>query len=559
MARLRGRPLRHRLLLDRRPRAAPEPRPPVAGPLEPRRRPALQRLPLGRQASLERAVHEQVPRRPRRADRCRHRASTARSTGASPARSATASTTARTCASSGGRAAPAGLRARAGGLAAAERTQGRGLREVPHANRTRAARRRSSVSRRRARPATRTRTPDASATRARRCHDDVKWGNLKLDGFDHGKARYPLKGAHIKTPCAKCHAGQPPKYAPLPFANCTDCHKDAHNGKLGTTCTSCHVEDAWSKVTVTHQAHPGVSLANGHAPVACATCHDKGNKAAPSKGRRAPRAIRPFTRPRSATNCATCHATIKWMGLPAEHRSERARTHRLSARRASTSTPRARAVTSRSWHATLATGSSSSVSASIVTRTQHKGEFASAKQGECAPCHATAGSARRSSGPPRIRRRSSRSTARTSSVACVGCHTDPRPRVSLHVSKQACADCHQNPHGRPVRGGDEGGGCAQCHITASWGRAKFDHSTWPLTGVHATAQCESCHHPTPEDRKQGKGASYRGVPRTCGGCHDDIHVAQFRSQARSSSATSVTRPRRSRSRRSITPRSPAIR
>ena len=63
---------------------------------------------------------------------------------------------------------PASIRSRAGGLAAPERAQGRGLREVPHASRTRAARRRTSVSRRRARPATRTRTPDASGTPARR-------------------------------------------------------------------------------------------------------------------------------------------------------------------------------------------------------------------------------------------------------------------------------------------------------------------------------------------------------------------------------------------------------
>ena len=35
----------------------------------------------------------------------------------------------------------------------------------------------------------------------------------------------------------------------------------------------------------------------------------------------------------------------------------------------------------------------------------------------------------------------------------------------------------------------------------------------------------------PRIRSRGQGASYRGVPRNCGGCHDDIHVGQFRSKA----------------------------
>jgi hypothetical protein len=72
------------------------------------------------------------------------------------------------------------------------------------------------------------------------------------------------------------------------------------------------------------------------------------------------------------------------------------------------------------------------------------------------------------------------------------------------------------------------GGCAHCHEPNGWNLPKIDHSTWPLTGAHATAQCDSCHHPTTEDRKAGKGASYRGLPRNCGGCHDDAHLGQFR-------------------------------
>jgi hypothetical protein len=46
--------------------------------------------------------------------------------------------------------------------------------------------------------------------------------------------------------------------------------------------------------------------------------------------------------------------------------------------------------------------------------------------------------------------------------------------------------------------------------------------------VHETTPCESCHSPTEADRRSGSGASYRGVPRACDGCHEDVHAGQFR-------------------------------
>jgi hypothetical protein len=56
---------------------------------------------------------------------------------------------------------------------------------------------------------------------------------------------------------------------------------------------------------------------------------------------------------------------------------------------------------------------------------------------------------------------------------------------------------------------------------------KIDHKIWPLTGAHAQAACDRCHSPTAEDRKAGKGGSYKNVPRECNGCHADAHAGQF--------------------------------
>ena len=149
------------------------------------------------------------------------------------------------------------------------------------------------------------------------CHDEVAWSNLRLQAFDHDLAQFPLRGAHATVPCAKCHF-DPPKYVGLKFALCGDCHKDPHSGKLGTACTECHDETRWKPVSFAHTGakHPGVSLAGGHATVACRACHDRGNLVSPSKGSECVSCHRPVHDAPFGRACATCHVSIEWLGLP---------------------------------------------------------------------------------------------------------------------------------------------------------------------------------------------------------------------------------------------------
>ena len=100
-------------------------------------------------------------------------------------------------------------------------------------------------------------------------------------------------------------------------------------------------------------------------------------------------------------------------------------------------------------------------------------------------------------------------------------------RVQWHLAQRACADCHENPHGDQFAREMAEGGCAHCHSPNAWNLPTVDHSTWPLTGAHAEAQCAACHNTA---SGQGK-AAYRGVPRACEGCHDDPHAGQFRLEA----------------------------
>lgn len=358
------------------------------------------------------------------------------------------------------------------------------------------------------------------------CHDDVSWKRVKLDAFDHDLARFALRGAHQKVACAKCHH-EPPKWVGIAFGNCTDCHKDPHAGKLGPTCTGCHDEARWRPARFKAGGHPGVSLANGHASVACRTCHDKGNLVAPSRGRECASCHKPVHKAPFGRGCASCHGSIQWLGLPRSiGLSAHSRTaFSLTGKHEATSCAGCHrpALPRDQRYRRLAFGRCID-----CHEDKHRGEFAKAQAGECKPCHTTDGFRPTLFGIPAHAQTKFPLVGKHAAAACSACHTAPKPRLDLRVSKQACADCHANPHGDQFAAEMRQGGCAHCHDPRGWDSPKIDHSTWPLTGAHATTRCERCHTPSDEDRKTGKGASYRGVPRSCAGCHDDLHAGQFR-------------------------------
>ena len=51
--------------------------------------------------------------------------------------------------------------------------------------------------------------------------------------------------------------------------------------------------------------------------------------------------------------------------------------------------------------------------------------------------------------------------------------------------------------------------CERCHKPTSWDGEGFVHSAWPLTGAHATADCDACH----------VSGVFLGTPRDCFACH----------------------------------------
>jgi hypothetical protein len=363
------------------------------------------------------------------------------------------------------------------------------------------------------------------------CHRDTSWAEVRLEAFDHAKTRFALAGKHAQAGCRGCH-GEPARWTGLRFGACSDCHRDPHAGKFARfACGNCHVERSWKELSGFDTRHPGLPLSEGHARVACARCHDRGNEKAPSKGTTCTSCHQPVHAARFGNDCNHCHGQIRWLGLRREvglaaHDKTRyplAGKHVEVACAACHDPRRPAAQRFRALRFDRCTACHAD---------RHAGEFAARDQGDCAACHAVEGYY-----PVRFGMALHQSTrfpleGAHQAAPCLACHPGKRPRLDLRVAKQACADCHPNPHGDQFAVEMAAGGCARCHTVADWRQAKVDHSTWPLTGAHDRTACARCHGAV-AGRGPGRSvtftaAQFRGVPRSCEGCHADSHAGQFR-------------------------------
>jgi hypothetical protein len=310
------------------------------------------------------------------------------------------------------------------------------------------------------------------------CHDEASW--KKAPGFDHRKTRYPLTGAHDSVPCAKCHTAvrpnerrSPVRYAGVPFAACSDCHTDPHHGVMRGACASCHNTANWRRLDSRAQfeatfdhSRTTFSLVGAHAKAKCAACHQP----------RAPgdtlvrlqfakdSVQQDYPRPAAAT-CVACHLDA------------------------------------------------------------HHDEFARAPGGAtCDNCHGQDGWLPTTYGIARHNRETYALTGAHLTVPCEDCHVrrEAGTMPELAIARHECADCHErgsgetkNPHGDQFAGR----GCRDCHDTAAFKIAAFDHARtrYPLDGAHRHVPCASCHKT--EMTAHGPMVRYRPLATDCRSCH----------------------------------------
>ncbi|MCZ7381467.1 MAG: NapC/NirT family cytochrome c [Candidatus Methanoperedens sp.] len=115
--------------------------------------------------------------------------------------------------------------------------------------------------------------------------------------------------------------------------------------------------------------------------------------------------------------------------------------------------------------------------------------------GNCDKCHTTAGWK-----PATFDHSKFPLTGKHQSLTCDQCH-----HGVYNGTSSVCVNCHKVPANH-VAGIVSN--CEKCHTTAGWKPATFDHSTFALTGKHASLACDQCHH-----------GSYTGTAAGCVDCH----------------------------------------
>ncbi len=111
----------------------------------------------------------------------------------------------------------------------------------------------------------------SNGTECADCHDEKRWDEPR---FDHAQdTDFPLRGRHARIECEACHTG--PRDTQTLKTECVACHRadDAHHGRYGSRCDSCHSERRWPEARFDHDGRTDFPLRGRHRDVACNTCH----------------------------------------------------------------------------------------------------------------------------------------------------------------------------------------------------------------------------------------------------------------------------------------------
>lgn len=342
------------------------------------------------------------------------------------------------------------------------------------------------------------------------CHKDHKGRAHELSppvdtrAFDHAaRTGVALAGKHLHVACASCHTkvangvANGPRWTNLqPLDRCAGCHRDAHAGKLGPSCSSCHAPAAWKPATKSIADHL-VPMTGGHTGLRCEQCHTRGAHLVETTscgdcheqkhgGTKAP--------------CKSCHTVEDWKSatfkhdfcsciLPGKHQTAPC----LACHPAFKFKP-----------------------TPFACAACHEKERKHDDLGACSRCHSALSWKTRTfdHNQPRV---GFAIAGKHLEVACENCHTK---KGAFKGAPRACESCHAVP-----RHGDFGA-CAKCHDVGGFGKPRFSHddTRFLLDGQHAAVRCESCH-------ARFKKGDFAPGPDGCALCHGDPHAGQFSKHA----------------------------
>jgi hypothetical protein len=381
------------------------------------------------------------------------------------------------------------------------------------------------------------------------CHTEEAWSPAAK--FSHARAHYTLTGKHAVVACEKCHALVPipaetptqriskkervgfyTRYSGLAYAQCSDCHRDPHDGRFGPTCNHCHDTEGFNVVKTGAFDHSKTNypLLGKHAAVACGKCHKSGRMTDPlayaiCKNCHQEAHDNQFAQRTSGGACEDCHTVQGYVPSTYGIEQHAASKYPLTGSHL--------AVPCNACHKTKETPRGRTANFTFAQTTcqtchedAHHGQLDHwVKDKGCEFCHIT-DTWHRTSFDHRLARFPLEGKHRE--ILCLKCHQVKQAETGqetlwMKPLTMDCSGCHQDIHHEQFMRADSVAtvtDCRRCHTAQGWNALTFDHrrdARFVLDGAHEKVACAKCH-----PRVEEGGASYvryRPLDMTCRDCH----------------------------------------
>ncbi len=323
------------------------------------------------------------------------------------------------------------------------------------------------------------RMPGVRAKSCNDCHAEHKGRDHELvlldaQTFDHGFTDFPLRDAHSKVACDRCHKKE--ETHAKAKSTCVECHKEAepHDGRLGKVCNSCHRENRWTDFVFDHD-RTDFKLKGKHRGVICRDCHPQEQySGVPDKCIGCHRADDKH-KGRNGEKCADCHSEAGWSLQTFDHDKDSDFPLRDGHKK----------VHCDQCHKQPGIKDKPKTACAECHRVEdrHKGRYGD----KCQDCHTAKGWGKSIFDHDKT---DFRLQGKHDKLRCDHCHTGDLYKDKLSVK---CIACHKQDDAHK---GKQGEACGECHNERGWGQAtRFDHdlSRFPLLGSHAALACEECH------------------------------------------------------------------
>lgn len=374
---------------------------------------------------------------------------------------------------------------------------------------------------------------NAFGSNCKACHNETSFHKITpTKSFNHSVTGFALEGRHRDIDCKKCHdnrsnLGTFQEYTKLNEINCMTCHQDAHEGKFGLDCKSCHNQNTFKLNTNNASAlakfdhnKTDFVLEGKHQEVDCRKCHkadltdalphntcnvchnDYHNNDFASSKERYP-------------DCSSCHTTQGFSPSLFNIDQHAYANFKLTGAHEATACNACHYKQDK-WVFTNIGSACIDCHKDIHDGVIDKKYYSSSA---CESCHNT--DAWRS-----VKFDHSQTSfaleGKHRTTQCAECHMDksvkPMKQVFTGLHKD-CIDCHKNVHGAQF---EENGvtNCNKCHGFESWDNTNFNHSNtkFPLEGGHVNVDCVKCHKEVTEiEGKQVR--KYKITKFECIDCH----------------------------------------